>query len=55
MKCDLYIKDCMLLTKDYEIIDHQSIAINNSFIIDIGPISKLDKEYEPRQTITASD
>ena len=41
MKCDLYIKDCMLLTKDYEIIDHQSIVINNSFIIEMGPRSTL--------------
>ncbi|HOP01180.1 MAG TPA: amidohydrolase [Flexilinea sp.] len=55
MKCDLYIKDCMLLTKDYEIIDHQSIVINNSFIIEMGPTSALDTKYEPQQTITATD
>ncbi|GFN24248.1 amidohydrolase family protein [Thermanaeromonas sp. C210] len=46
MKCDILIKDCALLTPDFEIVEDQTVAIDNTRIAAIGPSRELNGKYE---------
>ncbi|WNC13857.1 amidohydrolase [Brevibacillus brevis] len=46
MKCDIIIKDCSLLTPDWEIAPNRSIAIAGSRIVEIGSYAALKEKYE---------
>lgn len=45
MKCDMMIKNCSLLTPDFEIAQNQAIAILDSKIVAIGSYSELQQTY----------
>jgi 5-methylthioadenosine/S-adenosylhomocysteine deaminase len=46
MKCDMIIKDCSLLTPEFEVVGSQSIAIADSKIVAIGSYTELKETYE---------
>lgn len=46
MKCDMMIKNCSLLTPDFEIAENQAIVILDSKIAAIGSYAELQKTYE---------
>ncbi len=46
MKCDLLIKNCSLLTFDFNVIEEQSIAINSSKVLEFGPAIDINRKYE---------
>ncbi|MGL4737931.1 MAG: amidohydrolase family protein [Cellulosilyticaceae bacterium] len=43
--CTLLIRDCALLSSDFQVIDHQSIAIEGQRIVAIGPTATIDEDY----------
>lgn len=46
MNCDLIIKNCFLLTSDFNVIEEQGIAINNSKILEIGDAIYISEKYK---------
>ncbi|MFE5322475.1 amidohydrolase family protein [Paenibacillus sp. NPDC056579] len=52
MKCDLLIKNCSVMTPDFEIVDHRAIAVDGTRIIEIGPNDELTAKYEPAETLS---
>lgn len=51
MKCDLFIDDCSVLSKDYTIKTACSIAIDGGNILEIGPSKAMGAKYAPLETI----
>lgn len=52
-KCTLLIKNCKLINSNLKIIDESAIAINNDCIVDLGPISTIEANYDPDDIIDA--
>lgn len=50
-KCDLIIRDCRMLNEDFDVENSKSIAIKDSFIIDIGQIDYIEKKYRSSEII----
>lgn len=48
---DLIIKNCSILTPDFNILSDQCLVIKNSTIIDIGNTSDFDTKYTAQETI----
>ncbi|MEK4427557.1 amidohydrolase family protein [Solibacillus sp. FSL K6-1523] len=48
---DLIVKNCSILTPDFNILNDQCLVIKNSTIIDIGNTSDLDTKYKAQETI----
>lgn len=46
MDCDLLIKDCSLLTSDFDIVENQAVAVNHGQIVEIGPNDWLNRKYQ---------
>ena len=46
MNCDIIIKDCTILTKDFEPLEHMSVAVGNTKILAVRPAGEVESEYE---------
>ncbi len=51
MHCDILIRNCYLLTPEFEVRESVSVAIDDSFIVSIGNAGEVEREYEPGETI----
>ncbi|MFB3163911.1 amidohydrolase [Neobacillus sp. 179-J 1A1 HS] len=51
---DLIIKNCSVLTPDFNVIDDQYVVIKNNYIIDIGNADLLSKVYHSRETLNGN-
>ena len=51
MNCDLLIKNCFLLTSDFNVIEDQGIAIKDGKILEIGDAIYISEKYKAATTI----
>jgi 5-methylthioadenosine/S-adenosylhomocysteine deaminase len=51
MKCDIVIKNCAILTPDFEILYDQSIVISDTRIIEIGVYQVINEKYQPENIL----
>ena len=51
MLCNLLLQDCSVLTPEMTVKEHQSIAINDGKIIEIGPAEELKDKYTAEKTL----
>jgi 5-methylthioadenosine/S-adenosylhomocysteine deaminase len=51
---DLIIKNCSVLTPDFNVIDDQYVVIKNNYIIDIGNADLLSKIYHSQETLNGN-
>jgi 5-methylthioadenosine/S-adenosylhomocysteine deaminase len=51
---DLIIKNCSVLTPDFNVIDDQYVVIKNNYIIDIGNADLLSEVYQSRETLNGN-
>jgi dipeptidase D len=51
MLCNLLLQDCSVLTPEMTVKEHQSIAINDGKIIEIGPAEELNNKYTAEKTL----
>lgn len=51
MKCDILIRGCQVLNPDFTISEECSVAINDTFIVEIGSAKELEGKYEPGQIV----
>ena len=54
MKADLLIKNCSVLTPDFEIKNNQSIAIQGNEIKEIGNQEDINNKYQPEEVINGN-
>jgi len=52
MLCNLLLHDCSVLTPEMTVTEHQSIAINDGKIIEIGPADELKNKYTAEKTLS---
>ena len=52
MLCNLLLQDCSVLTPEMTVTEHQSIAINDGKIIEIGPAEELKNKYTAEKTLS---
>ena len=50
---DLIVKNCSLLTPDFQVIHNQAIVIKDNIIVDIGDTSRLSEFYTSTETLNA--
>lgn len=50
-KNDILIKNCSILTEDYNVVENKSIVINESLIIDIDDMAIIDEKYEGNKVL----
>ncbi|MEF3331285.1 amidohydrolase family protein [Oceanobacillus sp. M60] len=55
MKIDLVIEDCSYINTDFEVIENQSIAIDDTEIIEVGDTSTIKKKYSPEAIINGKN
>lgn len=51
MKCDILVKNCLILNPDFTISKECSAVINNTLICEIGNTKEMEEKYEPYQII----
>ncbi len=54
MNCDIVIRDCSVLTKDFEIVEHRSVAIGDTRILAVGPAAEVEQMYEASEVLDGS-
>lgn len=52
MKCDLIIRNCTILSPNFDILEDQSIVINDSKIVKIDSTTIVDEEYKTDSVIS---
>lgn len=52
MKCDLIVRNCMVLRPDFHIVEDQSIVINDGKIVKIDSSSRINEEYQADSVIS---
>lgn len=53
IRCDILIKNCRILTSDFEIQEHRSVAVLDTRIAAVGPADEVDGLYEADEVIEA--
>src|SRR5699024_864538 len=51
IKCDIVIKNCLLLTEEFEIEKNMSIAIKDSYIAAVDKKEVIEQNYTSSETI----
>ncbi len=51
MHCDILIRNCSLLTPEYDVRESVSVAIDGSYIAFIGNAGEAEEQYTPRETL----
>jgi 5-methylthioadenosine/S-adenosylhomocysteine deaminase len=51
-KCDILINDCRILTPEYSVEKDYTIAIKDSYILDMGPTKVMKMKYEGKDIIS---
>lgn len=51
---DLIIKNCSVLTPEFNVIDDQYVVIKSNYIIDIGNADLLSEVYQSRETLNGN-
>ena len=46
MNCDIIISDCSVLSKDFKILEHRSVAIGDTRILAVRPAGEVEQLYE---------
>ena len=52
MNCNLLLHDCSVLTPEMTVVEHQSIAVTDGKIIEIGPAEELKNKYTAEKTLS---
>ena len=45
MNCDIIISDCSVLSKDFKILEHRSVAIGDTRILAVRPAGEVEQLY----------
>lgn len=53
IRCDILIKNCCILTSDFEIQEHRSVAVSDTRIAAVGPADEVDGLYDGDEVIEA--
>lgn len=51
MEINLLIENCSYINSDFEIVKNQSIAIDQTEIIEVGDVSRIKEKYTPKSII----
>lgn len=54
MNCDIIISDCSVLSKDFEILEHRSVAIGDTRILAVRPAGEVEQRYEADEVLDGS-
>lgn len=52
MHCDILIRNCSLLTPEYDVRESVSVAIDGSYIAFIGNAGEAEEQYTPGRPST---
>lgn len=51
MNCDILIRDCSVLTEEFTVVEHRSVAIGDTRILAIGSVEELEQTYHAAQIL----
>lgn len=52
MRCDILIKDCLILTSDMKAEGPYSVAVKDTLIEKIGPVEEMERTYESKEVLS---
>ncbi len=55
IKSDIIIRNCSMLTEDYNVVEDKSIVIKDSLLLDIDDVKVIDEKYEGKEVLEGKD